>query len=59
MQDAKKSLTAIKTTVLKSPVYQTPDQDNKEKEKFDATVDSLINALDTAIAKASLPTPTS
>ena len=57
MQDAKKALTDIKTTRLKSDAYQTPDQVKKEKEKFDEMVDSLIKALDVAIAKASLETP--
>jgi hypothetical protein len=57
MQDAKKALTDIKTTHLKSHAYQTPDEDKKEKEKFNAVVDSLIKTLDVAIAKASLETP--
>ena len=57
MQDAKKALTDIKTTRLKSDAYQTPEDDKKQKEKFDAVVDSLIKALDVAIAKASLETP--
>jgi hypothetical protein len=57
MQDAKKALTDIKTTRLKSDAYQTPEDDKKQKEKFDAVVDSLIKVLDVAIAKASLETP--
>ena len=57
MQDARKALTDIKTTRLKSDAYQTPDEDKNKKEKFDAVVDSLIKGLDVAIAKASLETP--
>jgi hypothetical protein len=57
MQDAIKALNNIKTTRLKSDAYQTPEDDKKQKEKFDAVVDSLIKALDVAIAKASLETP--
>jgi len=57
MQDAKKALTDIKATRLKSDAYQTPEDDKKQKEKFDAVVYSLIKGLDVAIAKASLETP--
>ena len=56
-RDARKALTDIKTTRLKSDAYQTPDEDKNKKEKFDAVVDSLIKGLDVAIAKTSLETP--
>ena len=49
-RDARKALTDIKTTRLKSDAYQTPDEDKNKKGKFDAVVDSLIKGLDVAIA---------
>jgi hypothetical protein len=54
MQAAKTASTKIKTTNLKSSMDQTPDEDKMKKEKFNATVDSLIKALDAAITKHSL-----
>ena len=58
IETAKKALTDIKTTRLKSLLYQTTDDDIKIKGEFDAAVDILSKAFDTAIAKASLQTPT-